>query len=119
MNDQVRFKEGDIVYHRNNLTKPLEVEKIVTSYNKFEKDGQERTQKRIVGIRCGWWAHSQPNPFAEDGENAKEAPKDVWRTHTFHSLSLIPEEIVLQGPDAVDHFQATRNIKWSDKYKGK
>lgn len=96
------FKEGDSVYHKNNLKlelivdviykeKKLVPDKYNEKENKFEK--KEVTVMRGIGVH--WWGAS-----------------NNIETFRFHSNELVPKSVAEKGEDAViEYFKNNNNGK--------
>ena len=94
------FKEGETVFHKNNLKQELIVDNIykekktiVDKYNSKEGkfDKKEVTVMRGVGVH--WWDAS--------GE---------FQTYRFHSNELVPKGVAEKGEEAViEYFKNNNN----------
>lgn len=86
-----RFKEGDVVCHRDNLLQKMYVKGIVKKVKEIWKgeynvDGSRRLVRieLMCGIDCHWWANG-----------------GILRKERFHSRELVPWEVVEKGEEAV------------------
>lgn len=90
-----KFKDGEVVYHIENLQQKMIVSKILRQKKQIpieEKDEKTGGFKRIekvflIGIECYWWD--------KDGKYNKQK---------FHSKMLIPEHIVKMGLTSIKVF---------------
>jgi uncharacterized protein YodC (DUF2158 family) len=97
------FKEGEEVFHKDNLEKKLIISRILKESVAFKKGFDEKTGTaiieksiRMIGIECHWWELSEAL-----GEKS-------LRKHKFHSTELIPYEVGIKGKEAI--------IKWLREY---
>ena len=88
------FKEGEQVYHKENLSLLMTVSRILKESKMFTKgyDAKGNAIKeegiRLIGIEVHWW---QADPITKI--------KDL-KTHKFHSTELVPKEIGEKGEEA-------------------
>jgi len=96
-----KFKEGDEVFHKDNLTEKLIVRRILKESKEILKwNGKEQVKEsviKMIGIECHWWS------FNKETEK-KELIKDK-----FHSNELIPKEIVEKGKEEIVKFINNNN----------
>lgn len=90
------FKEGESVYHKDNLLQKMTVSRILKesiTFNKgFDKATNEPIKKvgiRMIGVECHWWSF-----------DAKSGQKNLEK-YKFHSNELVPEDVKDKGEDHV------------------
>lgn len=93
--NRYKFKEGEVVYHVENLqqkmiiSKILRQKKLVPTEEKDETTGGFKKVDKVflIGIECYWWD--------KDGKYQKQK---------FHSKMLIPDHIVKMGMTSIKAF---------------
>lgn len=100
------FKEGEEVYHKDNLKVKLIVNRVLKDSVQIRKGFDMKEGKpimetviRMIGVECHWWEHSE-------ALNEKQL-----RTYKFHSTELVPKDIVEKGIEAVKQWLIEFNIK--------
>ena len=102
---KVFLKEGDIVFHRDNLDNPMTVSAIlkeskefIVGFNKQLNIPIKKLGTKMIGVRCNWF------------ENDEKGNKRFMQ-FSFHTNELIPKLIVLKGADACKEYFNTQPKK--------